>query len=253
MDFYDSIAESYDEMTGLDGRQDKIVQTVETLIGRYQPTSVIDAACGTGPYAVAFAQRGLAVVGADLSSEMLKRARTLAQTQNVTPHWLQCPMQELSQHLTEPADLIICLGNSLPHILNDEELAQTFAGFARLLHPGGVLVIHLLNYAKILSQRERIVAITRHGPTEFIRFYDFLDDVIRFNLLKITWHGHQSQPQLTSTTLRPYNSQIIETALATQGFSSIEFHGDWNFTPYNPAESQSLIVEAHLKPIRQSI
>jgi SAM-dependent methyltransferase len=36
---------------------------------------VLDAGCGTGQFAIAFAQRGCAVDGVDLSSEMIERAR----------------------------------------------------------------------------------------------------------------------------------------------------------------------------------
>ena len=44
---------------------------------------VLDVACGTGMHAVALAQRGYSVVGADLSAGMIERARANAAAEEV--------------------------------------------------------------------------------------------------------------------------------------------------------------------------
>ena len=99
MDFYDHIAPGYDQMTNLDSRLTDIRDFIQRLQQRYQPTSALDVACGTGAHAVTMAQMAIRSVGADLSPAMLDKARTLAQKTGVQVSWLNSPMQELSQHL----------------------------------------------------------------------------------------------------------------------------------------------------------
>ena len=245
MDFYEHIAHDYDAMTGLDRRTDRIKTFVQTLIHRYHPQSALDVACGTGIYAVTMAQQNIQVTAADLSPAMLDQARNLAQQNQVTCQWLSCPMQQLTRHLHQTFDLILCLGNSLPHLLTPDDLNQTIAAFAQLLRPGGTALIHLLNYHRLLADQNRIVALTRRDQQEFIRFYDFLDPLVRFNLLQINWHTTPPQHQLSSTTLFPYPAQTVSAALQKHNFNPITHHGNLDFTPYHPHTSPALLIEAH--------
>src|SRR6187401_1385294 len=47
----------------------------------------LDAGCGSGQWALAFAARGCAVTAVDLSPEMLERARTHAAARNLSVEW----------------------------------------------------------------------------------------------------------------------------------------------------------------------
>ena len=246
MDFYDHIAPGYDQMTNLDSRLTDIRDFIQRLQQRYQPTSALDVACGTGAHAVTMAQMAIRSVGADLSPAMLDKARTLAQKTGVQVSWLNSPMQELSQHLDEQFDLVLCLGNSLPHLLTPEDLDATLSGFAKLLQPRGVILLQLLNYHKILKNQERIVAITRKGPNEYIRFYDFLPQLIRFNLLTVPWQDNQAQPTLISTLLFPHTADTLTPALKRHNFTTIKTYADLNFNPFDPDTSPNLIIEARL-------
>jgi len=48
---------------------------------------LLDAGCGSGQYAVAFAERGYRVTAVDLAPEMIARGRTHAQEHGVTVEW----------------------------------------------------------------------------------------------------------------------------------------------------------------------
>ena len=246
MDFYDSIALGYDDMTDLDSRLDNIRAFIHRLQQRYQPASALDVACGTGAHAVIMSQMGIRATGADLSSAMLSQAQALARQHNLDVPWINSPMQDLSQRLDDKFDLILCLGNSIPHLLTQADLDAALAGFAQLLQPGAVLLIQLLNYHKILQNKERIVAVTRTHDTEYIRFYDFLPELIQFNLLKITWQNNQAKSTLASTPLFPYTADTLTNPLAQPNFTTINTYGDLNFNPFDKNESPNLVIEAHL-------
>ncbi len=243
MDFYNSIADNYDDMTDASGRSEKTDAFVQSLISRYHPKSVLDTACGTGSHAIRFAQAGLRVTAADITPAMIEKAKE-QNTPDCQCNWLCSPMQELAERLDEKFDLILCLGNSIPHLLTTEDLKKTVAGFAHMLNPGGTILIHLLNFPRILANNNRIVAITRQGDHEYIRFYDFLGDLIQFNLLTVKWQDKTSQHNLVSTPLSPYNPATIGNALLQKGLKNIHMFADYNFSEFKPDDSPAALIEA---------
>lgn len=130
----------------------------------------IDAACGAGRYSAYLAGRGHAVVGVDHSEDMLAVARARL------PHgdfWAgsldRLPVTDSS------ADLIVC-ALALAHI---PELGVVMAEFARVLRPGGHLVISDAHHELIFrgsvvtaltaTGEPGLVATYRHTPGDFLR------------------------------------------------------------------------------------
>ena len=68
---YDGLAEWYEREFTNDG---PARQTVLRLLGD-GPGQLLDIGCGTGAHTAAFAERGWAVVGVDISEDLLERAR----------------------------------------------------------------------------------------------------------------------------------------------------------------------------------
>ena len=246
MDFYDQIADTYDEMTNLESRLENIRTFVSQLKNRYSLTSAIDVACGTGGHVIALSQICIRAVGVDISESMLDKARASAKEKGVKAQWIHCPMQELSQHIKEQFDIVLCLGNSLPHLLTKEDLSKTLSAFAQVLRPGGVLLVQLLNYHQVLKEKKRLVAVTKNNNNEYIRFYDFLPDLIQFNLLRIKWEGTKSKSTLSSTELFPYTFDSLENTLQEHNFSTVNFYEDLEFHPFNKENSSNLVIEAYL-------
>lgn len=244
MTFYDDIADTYDDMTGADARQAAAGALADHLQQQFDVHSALDAACGTGVHAVALAQLGIRTVGSDISAAMLRQARRRADAAGVEVRWVEAPMQELADRIEGAFDAVLCLGNSLPHLLADADLDATIAGFARKLAPAGVVILHVLNYARILAERERIIHISRRDQTEYVRFYDFLDDRVRFNILELTWDGDTCRHTLHTTEHRPYRARDLTSALTRHGLSDIRLYGDMQLAAFNEKTSGALVAVA---------
>ncbi len=242
--FYDALSSDYDEMTRFHPRLEKEEAVLRRWVERFKFRKVLDAACGTGLHAIVFARLGMAVTAADLSAKMLEKARENARQAKSPVRWVQASLQNLTHHIQEQFQAIFCLGNSLPHLLTKEDLEQTFKNFYQLLQPGGILVVQLLNYHKILLEKQRIIGIRRQGDLEFVRFYDFLEKVVRFNILTIRWKNNTPEYTLQSTTLYPYRKENLEAVLHLVGLGELQFYGDMQFTPFNSNESANLVVVA---------
>lgn len=245
MDFYDSIADAYDAVTHAVARNASARRFIDRFMERYSPTSVIDVACGQGMFTIPLAERGIRVVGADISEGMIARARHKAEGLGLRMDWIVSPMQELAGLGLGTVDAALCMGNSLPHLLTDADLEQALESFAQLLKPGGVLAVRLLNYTRILQRQERIVGIDSAGDKQYVRFYDFLDNGrIRFNVLQIFDREDSPQHAIHSTTLRPYGVEELLRRVAAAGLKTIQTCGGLDFTPFDAAESDSLLLLA---------
>jgi len=244
MYFYESLAADYDTVVGAAARAQAVEDFSEHLVSRHAVRSALDVACGTGNYALALAKRGVQVTAADISPAMITQARRRSHQQDLHIDWLCAPMQQLTDVTAGPFDAVLCMGNSIPHLLTDDDLHRALQSFHQLLSPGGLAVVHLLNYRRILARRERIVGITRSHDTQYVRFYDFLAENVRFNVLTIRWSGDKCSHDLHSTELRPYLPDQLTQALEHADFTEIHQYGDLAFKPFDHDDSDVLLLTA---------
>ncbi|KJK35216.1 methyltransferase [Lentzea aerocolonigenes] len=105
---------------------------LEEIIGSLPAGVALDAACGTGRLASLLSLRGHRVIGVDGSPEMLARARTrVPEGEFLVGDLHRLPVEDAS------VDLVTC-ALALTHVAS---LAPVIAEFARVLRPGGHLVI----------------------------------------------------------------------------------------------------------------
>ncbi len=230
-EFYNALAEDYDNMTQFAQRLEQQEQLLSSLLPARR---AFDMGCGTGLHSIALARLGVEVTGIDVSTEMLARARRNADAHEVQPEFIHGDYLSLPPAHTHPADLLLCLGNSLPHIERNA-IDAVLLHWHGLLAPGGRVLLQLLNYSRVLEQRERIVNIRRSGANTVVRFYDFLDDALQFNILGI--HDDEEIPThfLRSTRLTPFTSGDILTAASNTGYARAELFSSLAFARFTDA------------------
>src|SRR5690606_12687417 len=104
---------------------------------------------------------------------LLKIAQKTATGHQVDVDWRCGDFLSLMNVVEGPFDAVVCKGNSLPHLLTDEEIELTMNTFYQLLRPGGVLVIGLRDFDMMLSHKPRFLPGFDHkdeNDTEFITF-----------------------------------------------------------------------------------
>jgi ubiquinone/menaquinone biosynthesis C-methylase UbiE len=105
---------------------------VGEIIDTLPPGVALDAACGTGRYSRSLAERGHRVIGVDSSPDMLARARERVPEGEFRLGDLhRLPVADAG------VDVVVC-ALALTHV---PELGPVMAEFARVLRPGGHLVI----------------------------------------------------------------------------------------------------------------
>lgn len=242
--FYNALSDVYDDLTGTDAREEGARRFVDRLIEGVSVQSGLDVACGTGVFTQALARRGVQTVGCDISADMLAVADTRGRSAGLGIAWECAPMQALPDSVAGPFDIVLCMGNSLPHLLDRAELGAALRGFAGRQPRAGMLALHLLNYSHVLATGERFVGAERRGNDEYIRFYDFERGLVRFNVLHLSWKADQAVHRFQTTTLFPYTHEDLVNALRESGYAQIELFGGLDFSEFDSLMSDCLLVTA---------
>ena len=148
MSAYESLAGAYDGLTR-DVPYEKILEFLEAVLCKAgkKPETALDLACGTGSMSVLLAERGLRVLGADISEEMLTVAQQKAAELDNPPYFIRQPMQRL--RLPEPVELVVCLLDSLNYLDEPNECPTVFERVYKALTPGGVFLFDINTPCKL--------------------------------------------------------------------------------------------------------
>lgn len=248
MELYDALGSQYDEMIDWESRYQREAPFFRSLFARNSVRRVIDAACGTGMHAKWFAKWGLDVVAADPSPAMVSACRE--NTKGLRVFVLQAAFEELGEMVGEPADAVVCLGNSLPHVLDEKGLETALLNFRAVLRPSGILVVHNNNYDAIVGKRQRFMPLavrrTSDGQKLFLRFFDIPENrgPLTFNVvvLKETADGWSMDVQ--SAKHRPITHIELKDLLDRTGFDLVSLLGSYDGQPFDPSASDNLIAVA---------
>ncbi len=151
---FDAIAPAYDAWyaTPVGRLVDRLEKhAVLGLVGERAEGLALDLSCGTGHYALALAERGLRVVGVDVSAPMLRVARAKGAQAKLNMRWLQADASALPFRpgVFELATMIL----GLEFVA---EPGRALREAHRVLRPGGRLVAAILNRSGLWTLWRRL-------------------------------------------------------------------------------------------------
>ena len=155
---------------------------------------VLDCTCGIGSQAIALALDGYQVTAADLSEANLAEAQHLADALDAPVLWQQADVRRLDEgDLGGPFDAVISLGNSLPHLLTEEDMLAALRQMARQARPGGLVLVGQRDWDAIAQQRPAFNFRHEHcntpGPglrTVLFDLWRYDDPLVTFEVFFLT-------------------------------------------------------------------
>jgi SAM-dependent methyltransferase len=122
-----------------DADADRIVSLLRRALPWQDGWRVLDVACGAGRHLAALARAGAVPVGFDLSTALLRRARTVTTRPLVRADMRFMPFRPRCM------DLTVNLFTSFGYFAGDEEHADALGQMLATVRPGGWFVIDFLN------------------------------------------------------------------------------------------------------------
>ena len=243
---YETLAASYDRLTN-DIPYEEILAFYDRILALYdlQPATALDLACGTGSMAILLAKRGLSVIGADQSEEMLTAAAEKAMELENPPFFIRQRMQAL--RLPQPVDLIVCCLDGVNYVTEPEQLRTAFRRVCRALKPGGVFIFDINSEAKLrgldgqlfVDEDDEVFCLWRAD-------YDAAARLCRYGMDIFRKQGKLWARSQEEHLEYAYREAELTAWLAEAGFTRIEAYADRNLQP-PAADEQRIFFAAQRK------
>lgn len=126
-------------------------------------SKILDCTCGIGTQALGLAMQGYEVTGSDLSDGAIKRAAREARKRKLIIPFSVCDIRNLWKHYQREFDLVISCDNSLPHLLNSNDITKGLQEMYKCTRIGGGCLISIRDYER--EKQENVQTI--HYGTRF--------------------------------------------------------------------------------------
>jgi len=197
---------------------------------------VLDAACGIGTQTIGLIQRGYFVTASDISAGAVDRLKKELASRSMQANVHVDDLRDLSHTPPESMSAVLACDNSIPHLLSDQELLQSFTSCFRCLRPGGLAVFSVRDYATTprVNPDIRPYGIHRQGATRFlaVQVWEWEGDQydLRIYLTSESENGICSTRVLQSRYYAVSIDKLI-TLLSGAGFVDVQRLDDVLFQP----------------------
>lgn len=233
-------AQFYELLGNRGGRLEREGSFLLEALARSPFQCVADLACGLGIHALFFAEHGATVTATDLSPEMIQHALATRPHANIT-----YAVADMRTPSGGPYGLVVCLGNSLCLLQQDNALQDFFRNVSNVLAPGGLLITQTLNYESVVIKRPRIRtenAATDDGDIAAVKRFLPAGDI---TTLTITYYAalSGSLSEITETVqLRHWSADTLSRYATAAGMIIDGIYGTFAKDTYHPGSPDIILI-----------
>ncbi len=240
MGFYEQISQYYDHIFPAGDEQ---IRFIKEVAGR-PPKTILDIACGTGGYSLELAKQGYELTAADLDTEMVRQLEIKAETAGIPIKSIQANMLDLESKISDKFDLVFCIGNSIVHLQNLEQVKSFICSTQNLINKGGSLILQIINFDRVLLKDiKSLPAITDASiGLSFERNYSYhkQQNTIYFKT-NLTVNNKSFENEIP---LYPLLEEELLQAVTDAGFKKVKLFGDFAGNAFDKYNSFMLVLWA---------
>lgn len=149
-----------------------------------RPGHAVDLGAGFGMHSIPLARAGFEVLALDTSAQLLGELR--ARSAGLSVDVVECDLRQFRGCLRRPADLILCMGDTLAHLDSLLQVRRLMHDVARSLAPEGRFVATFRDYRQlrvgaprfipVRSDPERILTCVLEARRARVRVHDILHE-----------------------------------------------------------------------------
>lgn len=240
MGFYQELSKYYDIIFPPEQAQ------VDFIVSSVKPGgSVFDVACGSGGYSAELYKRGLKVHACDLDYEMVRSAMKRFRESHMEITAKKVDMTELSKKYGSQFDGVFCIGNSIAHLHDLEQIKRALTEMKSILVEGGSIILQTINFDRVKKYniKELPEIVASNGDLRFTRHYSYLENgKIAFDTV-LNVQGYETMKNRVE--LYPLYKEELLKSLTDLGYKDINIYGDFNRSDFQ--EDSYLMVASAKK------
>ncbi len=234
---YSRLADQWDKLFPPDA------QRISFLSGLFEKlisgARIIEVGCGSGATAISLASLGHTVAASDRDNDMIQVAEKAAGESSSSAYYPESGqvrfsvddmISALEKAPAHSAHAVLCLGNTLPHLTRNGELDKFFQLAGAALSSGGVLVIQMLNYPRIVASGGVQLPDLEGDGLTFRRKQSF-DSSTGFVVFDTEVESGGLKEQ-RSHNLNPLDIENLQGPAVDAGFENHEVFRDWQGTEF---------------------
>jgi len=193
-----------------------------------QNSMILDCSCGIGQNTIALAEKGFTVYGSDASQGMIVQANERSKRFNKKIPFIQSTWTELPLKIDHSFDITFCLGNSIGHCKNKDEMISSLKGIRSTLKTGGLLVLDSRHWEKLFISKPRFsLTGTRLRnnikciPLYVWNFKEHFENEQLIEVVLIFEEQTSIYERHYNITYHPFKYQVLLEILKEVGFTNI--------------------------------
>ena len=178
----------------------------------------VDLGAGLGMHSLPLARRGYKVIAIDTYEPLLQELRSRAGSLAIDT--VNADLLDLRAHVSQAADVILCMGDTLTHLPDAASVDSLFAAVAAILSPGGIFVATFRDYVSTpLHGDERFILVRSDENRIFTCFLEYSDKTVLVHDVLHERVAAKWQLRLSSYPKLRLAPEVLVKALTTHGFS----------------------------------
>jgi 2-polyprenyl-3-methyl-5-hydroxy-6-metoxy-1,4-benzoquinol methylase len=175
----------------------------------------VDLGAGFGMHSIPLARAGYNVVAIDSSAALLQLQRE--HSEGLPIRTVESDLLDFRNLVTEPADLIVCMGDTLTHLESRDDVDRLCARIAGSLRPTGTFVAPFRDYSTPAVDERRFIPVRSDSNRILTCFLEAASD--RINVHDLIHEREQGQWILKVSSYRKLRlaPAVVETALKQNG------------------------------------
>lgn len=170
------------------GNADAKYNTNHALLEKYLPIintdqiskhnqQALDLGCGSGFQTIPLAKMGWQVTAVDLSQSLLDEIKQEAKRKSLEQNIAQLVQGDLlgfaSLVTAKPFDTVVCMGDTLTHLADVQEVSHLFKNVFDALNAQGIFILQFRDLTKPLLDTDRFIQVRSDERTVFSCFLEW--------------------------------------------------------------------------------
>ena len=176
----------------------------------------VDLGAGFGMHSIPLAKRGFEVLAIDNSGELLRELRMLAVGLHVRS--IDDDILKFRTHLTGAPEVILCMGDTLTHLSDEQAVESLLAQAAAAIAPGGTFVLSFRDYTTPLEAERRFIAVKSDADRILTCFLEYAEGHVCVHDLLHERDGSAWRQRVSAYRKLRLSPEWVVAALERAGF-----------------------------------